>query len=94
MTATTELGTWATHGTGGGNATLEDSVEDFLGEFVDDYDLEGLVRAYRDAINAALPQGVSLHGEVFYGPWGADLDAEAVASVDLAALAQQFDTTA
>jgi len=99
MTATTtEYGTWADHGTGGGTATLEDTVVDAVGEFADRYDIDGLAAAYRDAINAALPEGVALRGSDFYGPYPAPADAgevcsEAVGSVDLFALADAYDLT-
>jgi hypothetical protein len=94
--ATTEYGTWwlATHST----SAVEDDVTEFLGDYVADYDVPGLVSAYRDAVNEALPDDVALCGDLFFGPYPAPRDAheqiaEAVRSVDLSALAEQFDNT-
>lgn len=44
-------------------------VTAYLGEWVDRYDVEGLVKAYVARINEALPEGVSLHGRELYGPY-------------------------
>lgn len=41
----------------------------YLHEYADDYDLPGLYAEVRDTINRALPDGVSLHGDVVYGPY-------------------------
>lgn len=50
------------------SATLLGQVEDALnGEFTDD-EVAAIAQAYRDAINDALPAGVSLCGDEFYGP--------------------------
>lgn len=52
----------------GGTTDLEAHVGDLLGEFVDDYDVDGIIRDYRDAINAALrPYGVTLEGALLVG---------------------------
>src|SRR5207302_1769732 len=67
-TTTTEYGTWNNYGDAS-SVRVEDSVAAFLNEFADDYDFNGLVRAYRDAINEALPEDVSLNGDNFYGPY-------------------------
>lgn len=95
MTAGAQYGSWGgfTH-----EARVEDGIAAFLNEFADDYDVPGLVAAYRDAINEALPEGVSLHGDEFYGPYPkpADMDElirEAITSVDLTPIAERFDKT-
>lgn len=49
--------------------TLEQTVvEAFGAEGPDGFDLEEIVTEYRDAIDKALPAGVSLAGDEFYGP--------------------------
>lgn len=92
--ASTEWGSWPPRGYTGQRP--EESMADFLGEFIDDYDMPGLVTAYVAAINAALPNGVTLHGHLFFGPDpkphnARNLIEAAVFSVDFGALAQQFD---
>lgn len=96
VSTTTGYGTWNNHGDRS-HVRVEDTVAVYLGEFVDDYDLDALVAAYRAAINEALPEGVSLHGDEFYGPHPRDFDADlssAIESVDLGALAEQHDLSA
>lgn len=71
MTETTEYATW-----GGvdpqGHRTVEDALAVILGEHGDDYDVQAVAHDWREAINAALPAGVTLAGNVFYGPYPAD----------------------
>jgi hypothetical protein len=94
--ATTSYGTWVNHGDGG--ATLKDGVIGSLGEHFDGYDVDGLTDAFRDAINDQLPDGVSLHGDEFYGPYPI-VDGEvmrgqineAIQSVDFFMLADRFE---
>ncbi|MDI3315891.1 MAG: hypothetical protein QJR12_16925 [Mycobacterium sp.] len=98
MTVTTEYGTWSNFA-GLGCDRLEDSVAEFLNEFVGCYDFDGLVAAYREAINDALPEGVALCGNIFYGPYPRDYDAieqipEVIESIDLGRLAEKYDKTA
>ena len=93
MTTTTEFGTWANHDS---YVSVEDTVTTFLGDYVQDYDVDGLVSAFRAAINAALPQEISLLGDQFYGPYPMPADASdvidaAIASVDLGQLAAEYD---
>ncbi|GAB7053208.1 hypothetical protein [Catenuloplanes indicus] len=102
MVTTTSYGTWANHGDG--ELTLEAGVATSLGEYANDYDLDALTTAYRDAINDALPDSISLAGSDFYGPaydtdrdfTGEPADAirEAIASVDFWSLAAKYDKTA
>ena len=68
MTTTTSYGTWSNHA---GNLTVESSVYDALGSYSSDYDVDAIVAGYRAAINHALPDSVSLHGDEFYGPFHA-----------------------
>lgn len=108
MTTTTSYGTWNNrvepHA-----LTLEQSVFEALGDFADDYDLDALTAAYRDAINEALPAGVSLCGDEFIGPYESQdwesagypvdednrLDIGAIVEgVDFWKLAESFDKTA
>jgi hypothetical protein len=64
---TTEYGSWVNL-MGITSATLEDDVTLALGEFADEYDHDATCGAYRDEINAAMPEGVTLCGDVIYGP--------------------------
>lgn len=52
--------------------TLEQSVGDALNGEYTDSELAAVIEAYRDAINAALPDSVSLCGDEFYGPYYED----------------------
>jgi hypothetical protein len=70
---TTSCGTWNNR-VASSDATFEQGVIVALGDFVK-YDVDGLVHEYREAINEALPPGVSLNGSEFYGPYyAADRD--------------------
>lgn len=96
MAVTTSYGTWVNHGDG--EIDLRTTVTVGLGDFVDDYDVDGLERAYREAINDALEgTGIRLAGSEFHGPVPAVVDdpddviREAVRSMDFWALAQRFD---
>lgn len=68
MTTYTRYGTWSSrvHPL---NLTLESEVADALDNWeVDEDTLEAVCKAYRAAINAALPHEVALCGDEFYGP--------------------------
>lgn len=86
--------------------TVGDYIMNFLGDYADEYDLDGLESAYRAAIDEALPEGVSLVGDEFYCDWSRrhdfDLDElrEAIAgdeagvgAIDFWSIAEKFDTT-
>ncbi|MGQ4513679.1 hypothetical protein [Streptomyces sp. DW26H14] len=75
MTTTTSYGTWCNR-VDQYSTSVEHSVAEAFGSFgADDYDFDGIVRAYRDAINAALPDSVTLAGDEFIGPaYDADCD--------------------
>jgi prevent-host-death family protein len=66
-TTTTEYGTW-NFITKDESDTVEDMATEALGDYVGDYDVDAIVTEYRQAINEALPAGVSLNGDLFYGP--------------------------
>lgn len=80
MVTTTIYGTWTnrvdTYSTG-----VEESVAEYFGpDGSDGFDFDAIVRDYRDAINDALPDGVTLAGAEFIGPaypedvtWGTEL---------------------
>lgn len=94
MTTTTQLYGFGHYAS---NATVEDSVTEYVGEFVNDYDVDGLTNAYRDAINTALDgTTIVLRGDDFYADYPAPSDSEdlikaALVDVDLGALAGEYD---
>jgi hypothetical protein len=47
---------------------VEHYVAETMSDFADDYDIDKIVDEFRAAINAALPDGVSLAGNEFLGP--------------------------
>jgi hypothetical protein len=68
MTITCSYGTW-NRTIDKHTLTLEQSVGDALnGEYTDEQ-VDAVTAAYRDAINAALPDSVSLCGNELYGPY-------------------------
>lgn len=81
--ATTEYGTWWNWME---SATVENTVSAYVNGFEDDFDFEAAVSDYRAEVNAALPEGVTLNGNHFYGPYprpeGLDLR-PAIEGVDL-----------
>jgi len=95
LVPTTSYGSWAAvlQGTTFDPAhVVADAVRGRAG----DYDMKGLVEAYAAAVNEALPEGVTLAGREFYGPYPVDeAKAEAirpaVASVDLTPLMERFE---
>lgn len=104
---TTVYGTWFTR-VQDGTLTLEASVLTALGDFTADYDVDAITWDYKEAVNAALPEGVSLQGDEFHGParttdatWGPDLEDEdgrldletIVKGVDFWAIATKYDKT-
>jgi hypothetical protein len=96
--ATTQLGGFGDFGFGSADAP-SDVIGNYCGEFIADFDTDGLTHAYVEAINTALNgTGISLHGREFYGPYpayaAASLIREAVWGVDLDDLARQFDRSA
>ncbi len=106
MTVTKTYGNW-NNAADFGTLTVEHSVSVALGDYADAYDVDGIAADYRDAINAALPEGVSLCGDQFIGPyyeadktWGPELERcgslnirKIVREVDFWAIAAKHDKT-
>lgn len=113
MATTTDYGTWNNHGDRSA-LTVEATVTGYISGGDSDWlervektgALENMVAAYRAAINAALPDGVTLAGNDFYGPYyDADKDFDGyptdedgalditaiIADVDLAAIVDEHD---
>ncbi|MFJ4902941.1 hypothetical protein [Streptomyces sp. NPDC088727] len=108
MTTTTSYGTWCNHGDKDNNtmtATILDAINggdsDWQKRMESSGALERIEDDYRDAINEALPDGVSLVGSDFYGPayeadysWG-DADApdmkEIIQGIDLQKIIERHD---
>lgn len=67
MTMTTEYGGWSQYGDRT-SLTVEESVSSILGFEADEFDVETIAADYRAGINAGLPEGVTLNGDMFYGP--------------------------
>lgn len=79
---TTSYGTW-NNKVDRYRLTVEQSVvEAFGAEGTDGFDLPAIVADYRAAINEALPQGVTLVGDEFIGPYRPEPDAFAGYPVD------------
>jgi hypothetical protein len=68
MTITCSYGTW-NRKVDSYTLTLEQSVGNALNGEYTDKQIEAVTEAYRDAINAALPDSVSLCGNQLYGPY-------------------------
>jgi hypothetical protein len=91
----TQLYGWASYTM---SSSLEATVLDYLGDYVEDYDVEGLSTAFRDAINELLEKNeIVLAGNDFYSRVypeaedSSDLIRQAVKDVDLGELAEKFD---
>lgn len=71
MTTNTSYGTWATRIEYGSGLSVDETVSQALSDaHCGKTDTAGITAAYREAINAALPCGVQLCGDEFYGPAG------------------------
>src|SRR5690606_34496329 len=64
---TTSYGTWNNR-VDGDALTVEQTIAETLGD-ADEYDIDAIAADYRTAINKALPEGVTLAGNDFYGPY-------------------------
>jgi hypothetical protein len=97
MPTTTSYGTWSSRAERY-SISVEQTVGDALnGDFADEQ-VESVTRAYRDAINAALPDSVSLNGDEFYGNAHdvdctdqADFPHDADGRLDIAAIVETVD---
>lgn len=93
MTANAQWGSWC-RATDSSAFTLEGEVEDVLRGYsgdITDEEIAAVAVAYRAAINAALPEGVALCGNEFYGPADAERpDLRAIVdTVDFWAVAEE-----
>ncbi|MGW3956235.1 hypothetical protein ACWEKM_36235 [Streptomyces sp. NPDC004752] len=102
----TSYGTWCNHGDRT-NTSVEATVTDYIGgadaEWVERVESTGaferMADDYRGAINEALPDGVSLCGDEFYGPyhdedcsWDGELDIkDLIEGIDLGAIVARHD---
>jgi len=103
---TTSYGTWSNR-VDPRALSVEQTIYEALGDYADDYDIDAIAADYRDAINMALPEGVTLAGDEFIGPyyaedatWGPELEDEdgrldiksIVDGVDLWAIVAKHET--
>lgn len=104
MPTTTTYGTWRTYTS---DLSVEATIDGYVaGGDADWYErvrtsgaLERMAEDFREAVNAALPEGVSLHGDEIYGPayeqdrsWQGELDIRGIIDrVDLAAIVARHD---
>lgn len=101
---TTSYGTWCTK-VDDLALTVEQTIYETIGN-ADEYDIDAIAADYRAAINEALPEGVTLAGNEFIGPyyaedatWGPELEDEdgrldikaIVLGVDLWAIAAKHE---
>lgn len=97
MPTTTSYGSWFNHQ--GHELNIETSVVVALGDYGREYDVDAIARDWAEAINEALPHGVTLAGDEFYGPayaedrdWDGDLDiTAAIEGVDFWAIAEKHE---
>lgn len=82
--ATIGYGFWNSS-SGTGTDSIDDLVHKLLGEFVHEFDVDAIIDDFAQAIDAALPEGLSLHGGNFYAAyyphhrgWDGDLDIAAI----------------
>ncbi|MFJ1647960.1 hypothetical protein [Streptomyces sp. NPDC088258] len=108
MNVTTSYGTWCNHGDSTNvsvEATIADAINGGDSEWRDRMEtsgaLERVASDYRDAIDNALPDGISIAGNEFIGLHRTDPDytdeigdfdiSEAIQGVDLFAIVQKHD---
>lgn len=82
MTPMTDYGNWNNR-VDPRARTVEQTIYEALGDYADEYDIDGIAADWRAAINEALPEGVALAGNEFIGPyhrefvtWDEDLEDE------------------
>jgi len=108
MNITTSYGTWVNHGDSY-NVSVEASIADAISGGDRDWRermetsgaLDRIASDYRDAIDNALPEGISIAGDEFIGLHHTDPDytdeigdfdiAEAIKDIDLFAIIQKHD---
>ncbi|MGW2841867.1 hypothetical protein ACWCWD_29280 [Streptomyces sp. NPDC001493] len=97
MAVTTNYGSWLNRAN---ELTVGHTINIVVGDYVDEYDLDGIDEDYRTAINAALPHGVFLVGDEFHGPYydeDADFDGypeDEDGQLDIAAIVESVDLMA
>lgn len=99
MTTTTDYGSWNNHGDSY-ELTVEATVLNYLNGGDSDWQervestgaFDHMVSDYRDAIQAALPEGVFLTGNEFIGPYY-EADQSWEGELDIHALIQEIDLT-
>ncbi|MEV0732338.1 hypothetical protein [Polymorphospora sp. NPDC050346] len=67
MATTTTYGNWTTV-VDRFSAGFEHGITEALGDHGGDFDIAAIAADYHQAINEALPPGVTLNGDEFYGP--------------------------
>lgn len=78
--------------TGSNVSTITDLVAGALGDYVDEHDVDGIEREYREALQAALPAGWTLAGEFIFAKLetrDAELDRAALDAIDFWAIAER-----
>lgn len=96
MTVTTSYGTW-TNNVEAFSASVEDTITSALGDYAHEYNIDALAAEYRQLINNALPESVSLCGDEFIGPYyAADCDftgypTDEKGSLDIKAIVMEVD---
>lgn len=94
MTTTTSYGTWCNR-VDQYSTTVEHSVAEAFGSEGDSgFDFDAIVRDYRTAINAALPDGVSLCGNDFIGPYDSDTAPGSDGDLDIKGIVDGVDLAA
>lgn len=95
---TTGYGSW--YNVQGHESTIASSIAEACGDYANDYDLEAVEDDYRAAIQAALPDTVTLTGDEFIGPYydkDKDFDGypeDPEGSLDLTAIIESVDLIA
>lgn len=99
MTVTTEIGNWWS--LTGSDSSVTNTVRNYLGDFVDDFDVDAIADDYRDAINDLLPEYIWLAGDTLYGPyeppadwdpdWTVDFWERVEIEIDFDAIVQRHD---
>lgn len=64
-----------------GDVTVEATITAVFGTAGADLDVDAIAAAYREAINASLPDGVTLNGDLFFGPADFDFDRNEIAEI-------------
>lgn len=102
MIPTTSIGTWCNYGDRW-NTSVEATIADFLNggdadwrEAMEESGAVGrIAEDYRNAVEAVLPEGISLCGDEFIADVDVDFDAdemrEAIEAIDLGAIVERHD---